>query len=746
MDFSWLGKPCLSYSRGFARAINRGSSLVLLRYALQGTLYENFYCTGGACPILNEETLLAEAEIVEFVSVLTESIGGQVGFCEDKGWRASVVRGDQVLIRRNGFEAWISRSDCLRMGSPLVPGARLAVRCPRQRPRISYGFFVVLGKKPLPPKPGPMSRWYWNLTVEGAAHFLQTATTILDSAGVSYTLKVPNHPNRFNRCDAGVIYLRHRDCEPSFKYLARIFAEVRPFLKEGTPALTRQIAPGLAWAEDPVIKDATEGSSFGSHRCYLLADAITDAFQRDVTSPEERLRLVKTRFAEEAIDLDRPFRTLRGPAVPALDELGARLGRSYGSTRPPKRVDCLFEAAQAIGEQIASDALWHGDMCNWLRPVKGPSGPEPVTEHRTRKLLGPDMYSGTAGVALFFAELCHEEADRRFRRVALGAIRHAIRCAEMISASQRLGLYTGLVGIAYAAVRVASVTGCAELIDESNELIEAATRQAQRSGHFDLLGGSAGAVVGLLTLQRSLGRSDLGAEAIRLGVSLLRTADKRGKTLSWKSALIGSSKNLTGFAHGTAGAAFALLELYQETRDERFWAAAEGAFEYERQCFDADEHNWPDYRIESKSRRRRERLFANCWSDGAPGIALSRVRAWEILENESYKLEAADSMQTVQRAILDWQRSHRGDWSLGSGLAGNCEILLRVNTALASGMSSDRSSLFELLRQAAFEHRRWQNACQSESPGLMDGSAGLGYLCLRASRPHTPSLLEFGRE
>ena len=66
--------------------------------------------------------------------------------------------------------------------------------------------------------------------------------------------------------------------------------------------MTLPLAPGLAFAEDP-----GGGESFGVHRCLLLADAAVMAAERGLTAPDDRLDVVRERFAEAGISLDTPY-------------------------------------------------------------------------------------------------------------------------------------------------------------------------------------------------------------------------------------------------------------------------------------------------------------------------------------------------------------------------------------------------------------------------------------------------------
>src|ERR1700757_334129 len=285
-DYSWFGKYSPPYPHRLTHAFTSTTERTLLLFDLQNQLYGDFYCRGVASAARDEDTPIYEVETADFVAELAASNRGK-GYCENPGWRVRLLREDRVLVRRGDMGVWARPQDCLNGRTPLAQGGQVSLRVPREARYISPGFYFVLGKTPWPYRPGALVRFYWNLTVEGALRFLRTATTVLDRAAVPFRLKVANHPLRFNRCDAGVLYLRYRDCEPAFELLVKIFAEVGTFLKQGTPALTKALAPGLGWAEDPGADDTTmHWNSFGTHRCYLLAEGMIRAYERGKTSLE----------------------------------------------------------------------------------------------------------------------------------------------------------------------------------------------------------------------------------------------------------------------------------------------------------------------------------------------------------------------------------------------------------------------------------------------------------------------------
>ena len=81
--------------------------------------------------------------------------------------------------------------------------------------------------------------------------------------------------------------------------------------------------------------------------------------------------------------------------------------------------EACLQAAAAIGRRTAAEAIWHDGRCSWLAAVAD-------SRDRSRpeyQPVGPLVYGGTAGIALFLAELAVVTDDAAMRRAALGAMR-----------------------------------------------------------------------------------------------------------------------------------------------------------------------------------------------------------------------------------------------------------------------------------------------------------------------------------
>src|SRR5215475_1936253 len=59
------------------------------------------------------------------------------------------------------------------------------------------------------------------------------------------------------------------------------------------------------------------------------------------------------------------------------------------------------QTATAIGRQLVQEAVWDQERCNWVGFLPDADGPMYAPPHTTYRALGPDLYAGTSGVALF---------------------------------------------------------------------------------------------------------------------------------------------------------------------------------------------------------------------------------------------------------------------------------------------------------------------------------------------------------
>ncbi|MFL5735104.1 MAG: lanthionine synthetase LanC family protein [Chloroflexia bacterium] len=749
--FSWFGKMSPQIAPEVRSSLTPRSARDFLLYNLQGQLYDDFYSRGGPVPSRSAFVQGSQPGINPFIERLSEANSGEGYWAA--GWEVLRVEGDILFVGKDDLELGARAEDCLPVNGSLAPGARVSLRFSKELLGMSPGFYMAVGDTDFPPGSRGLVRFYWHLSPDGAVQLVHQVTRALNGARLPFRVKALSDTGMYNRCDAAVLYVRQQDYTPVALLVRDIHANVYPSIREGVPAFTRQLAPGLGFAEDPGSEE-----SFGQHRCRLVAEGLLRAHEVGKSGIPERVDMVEERFTEAGISLDRPYLNPGSPGDYEFQQASPPMGaaRAYpnGSARsePQDGAEGFLRAAQTIGAHLAMEAIWYDGQCNWV-------GAEPEQESGAGsfslayKALGPGLYGGTAGIALFLAQLSAVTGDENARRTALGAIRQALAHAGVIDPITRLGLYVGWPGIALVSAHIGLLLGDEELVSEAHHLVDRCLEESGQEHDFDLAFGKAGAITASLLLAEMLDKPALNHFSERLAHELLESANKTKAGYSWKPLSFRQSRNLTGFSHGTAGVAHALLELYRATGDEQYRQAAEEAFAYERSLFDPLEGNWPDLRDDLGANRRgkRHRRFMTAWCHGAPGIALSRLRAYEMLGDEVYKTEALTALATTYKDLQATLASGLGNYSLCHGMAGNAEILRYGEQVLGRDWREGPDIALEVAQRGITAHgsdpRSWPGGFQSgESPSLMVGLAGTGYFYLRLCNPTTPSVLLFGPE
>jgi len=235
----------------------------------------------------------------------------------------------------------------------------------------------------------------------------------------------------------------------------------------------------------------------------------------------------------------------------------------------------------------------------------------------------------------------------------------------------------------------------------------------------------------------------------------MKAARRTSAGWSWNTLNIDADRrqqDLTGFSHGAAGIGRALLELHHVTGERAFREGAEQAFRYERQWFDPARENWPDFRslYDLSSGRSGPPGYPVTWCHGAPGIALSRLRAFA-LTGDSDSLTEAEAATRTTMATVEPPAGGTDDamsFCLCHGAAGNAEVLLIAGELLNRpeyvGIC-ERLGAYGIARYEK-EHAPWPCGVTEggESPDLMLGLAGIGYFYLRLfDTKRTPSVLLF---
>ncbi|MBC8067426.1 MAG: hypothetical protein IAG13_03755 [Deltaproteobacteria bacterium] len=408
--------------------------------------------------------------------------------------------------------------------------------------------------------------------------------------------------------------------------------------------------------------------------------------------------------------------------------------------------EVIEAGARSIGDALCRSAIWSGEHCNWIGHCV-----EEIDDatHAVTPMVGSleaDLYGGSSGVGMFLARLATLTHHDEHRRTAIGALRRSLRVADRLAPS---GFYSGRLGVAHAVALGGAWLGDDELRSAGVELgctaLEATSELPAGQEPIDVIAGLAGAIHAALALSRLPGGEALERGAQELAARLVARAH-RGEQGSWSwhehdgangHEALPQAPALTGMSHGAAGIGLALLEVWHRSGDPLVLEAARGAFAYEDRLYRADQRNWPDLRewvVQSSG----EHSCGMTWCHGAPGIALSRLRALELLPQEQQWRDDAVAAVDVTSEELTRRIHQRGlDATLCHGTCGLAEALLLGARLLERGDLLDQARAVAADLAARVVHEPLVSGVPTggPNPSLMLGSAGVGWFFLRVLDP-----------
>ncbi len=407
----------------------------------------------------------------------------------------------------------------------------------------------------------------------------------------------------------------------------------------------------------------------------------------------------------------------------------------YSCSKLPEKISPLEKAdiikhASRIADQLAEYAIREEKSAAWI-------GLDWLGDTEACQLvpLGYDLYGGSSGIALFLA--AHSRLARNFESgvlalEALSALRHILHSSGAARFARGMGLggTTGMGSVVYALTVVSRLLDDAELFADAHHAASLFTDDLiSADSSFDVMGGAAGGILGLLKLHRESQDPLVLARAVRCGKHMLdhRPQDEESLGL-WHST---GNLPLSGFSHGAAGFAYALFSLSNVSGRKDFADAARDCIDYERSLFSTEQSGWPDLRPHGASV---EPSWLCQWCHGAGGIGLARIgthRFGGIEINElSFDIDAA-----ATKAQRTWPSV---DDTLCCGSLGNVELLRETATVLG------RPDLRQLANQrlggtiAAANQSggfRWGGGEDPHNLGFFRGLSGMGYTLLRQIAP-----------
>ena len=397
----------------------------------------------------------------------------------------------------------------------------------------------------------------------------------------------------------------------------------------------------------------------------------------------------------------------------------------------------LVASAQTIAHSIQERAIRGDDGSHcWIG-----LGFVPNVKRFKLQILGDSLYNGNCGIALFLAALDCVRGKQQFRDLALGAIqslRKFLHTANGDSAqkfTKKIGIggASGLGSIIYCLVKISQYLKEPTLLEDARRAANLISPEAIAADRqFDVMMGSAGAILGLLALFAETEEPAILEKAIACGQHLLaHQIGVDGCPGAWKNF---EDRPLTGFSHGASGIAYALLRLYSVTHSYVYKEAFIEGMAYERSVFNTSVANWPDFR--SSTQKSDKPKFMVSWCHGASGIGLARLGSLGILDTEEIRQDIEVALRTTQRYGLQ-ELDH-----LCCGNFGRIEVLLMAAKTLGREELFKAAQIQASKAVARAEQREYQlfnNSISAFSPGFFQGTAGIGYELLRLAYPETLS-------
>ncbi len=384
------------------------------------------------------------------------------------------------------------------------------------------------------------------------------------------------------------------------------------------------------------------------------------------------------------------------------------------------------------------------EAAKWIRAGALPAASGKVwpADPNDPKSVDNTLYAGTPGVALFFLEAFRSTGDRSFLADARSGADSILAAVDEV---KETGLYDGLAGMGFALIETYKAThdekyraGALRVLARL-ENAEKKGKGIQWNDTTDIISGGAGTGLFLLYAARELRHPGFNATATAAGERLLELGKEEKDGTRWAMDPT-FPRIMPNFSHGTAGVAYFLARLYQETKRREFLEGAMAGARYLVSIADTQNgiclihHNEP----EGKD------LYYLGWCHGPAGTGRLFYLLYEITGDPPWLDWTRKAARGVQASGIPEKRTP-GFWNNVSqccGNAGVAEFFLNLYgvTHDAEYLAFARRVSDDLLARATRDDRglRWVQAEHRIKPellvaqtGYMQGAAGIGMWLLR---------------
>jgi lantibiotic modifying enzyme len=406
--------------------------------------------------------------------------------------------------------------------------------------------------------------------------------------------------------------------------------------------------------------------------------------------------------------------------------------------RPKVTAVCLALAwTVCVGAQPSPYRAAAEDAARWVRAsgIKTSAGTTWPSDPANLKSVNNDLYSGAPGVVLFMLELHHATGKKEYLNEARAGADALLAALDSEKAS---GLYTGIAGIGFTLGEVHRATKDEKYRDGVRTVVRLLGAR-DWDPVTDIVGGTAGTGLFLLHAGKQLGEPSATALAARAADRLIAAGIAEHGGLKWQMTPK-SPRLMPNFSHGTAGVAYFLARVYEETKDKKYLEASLAGAKYLQAIAKTEgdicliPHNQPDGLD----------LYYLGWCHGPVGTARLWYQLARVTGDTQWMTWVDKSAEALTQSGIPETRTP-GFWNNVSqccGSAGVAQFFLDLHGLKANPqyVTFAKKMTDDLLARGTRDEKglRWVQAEHRVRPellvaqtGYMQGAAGIGMWLLR---------------
>ncbi len=277
---------------------------------LTNIIYSEFYCEGTVQAVdqLLQQTTLDQdkwsADSDDFTRTLRQANRSQERL--DRGWQVERNLPDgSVYARKGHYRDIMAPGAYLRALPPSSDGQSAGEVMVYRRPsyqapqdQFYYIYGTAVGESTVP----GLARLYFNLKPSGALLLVEQLSTAFNDYQIPFQFKCLNRVAYYQRSDSAVLYINQCYLSFALEVFQSFYADLKSHLRPGVPLFALEVAPGIAFAEEPPV----ENESFGMSRSRMIAEGIWQAMQQQLPKSGWRQSILNV-FKSYRLDVEQPY-------------------------------------------------------------------------------------------------------------------------------------------------------------------------------------------------------------------------------------------------------------------------------------------------------------------------------------------------------------------------------------------------------------------------------------------------------